>query len=169
MPLTAQASLSLVSHETTSDEMSTQMRVTPATFAAFFSNGTAANQAQVTWSGTRAIGVSEVDDLVLTALADDRGTVSFSSIKALYIKNTSATDGGISLGRDQQGDVAPSSPWPGTPTSFTSGYTLSKGAAVFVCDPSAAGLAVAAGNNLRVSGAPGSTYEIVLIGEGTVS
>lgn len=169
MPLTAQASLSLVSHETTSDEMSTQMRVTPATFAAFFSNGTAANQAQVTWSGTRTIGESEVDDLVLTALDDDRGTVSFSSIKALYIKNTSAAEGGISLGRDQQGDEPPTSPWTGTPTSFDSGYALSKGAAVFVCDPSAAGLAVAAGNKLRAAGAPGSTYEIVLIGEGTVS
>jgi hypothetical protein len=40
---------------------------------------------------------------------------------------------------------------------------------VFVCDPSAAGIEVAAGNKLRVSGAPGATYEIVLIGEGTVS
>jgi hypothetical protein len=167
MPLSAQVLLSMVAHESSSGDLSKQMRVTPATYAVAFSDGTGANQAQVAWSGARTIGVSESDDLVLTALADDRGAVSFSSIKALYIKNTSATD--ISLGRDQQGDEMPSSPWDGTPMSSTSGYALPGGASICVCNPSAAGIAVFSGNKLRVSGGSGSTYEIALIGEGTIS
>jgi len=167
MPLSAQVLVSLIAHESSSGDLSRQMRVTPATYAVALTDGTGANQSQVAWSGTRTIGASESDDLVLTALADDRGTVSFSSIKALYIKNTSATD--ISLGRDQQGDALPSSPWGGTPMSLTSGYALSGGASICVCSPSAAGIAVFSGNKLRVSGGSGATYEIVLIGEGTIS
>lgn len=167
MALNAQIALSLVSHETSTQNISSEIRVTPASYSLALATGTGANQAQVVWSGSRTIGASEIDDLVLSSLTDDRGTIAFTAIKAWYVKNTSQSE--LSLGRDQAGDALPSSPWAGWAYSATSGLDLSPNGAVFVCNPSAAGSAVASGSRARVSGPNGSTYQIVFIGEGTIS
>jgi hypothetical protein len=167
MALNAQILFSIVAQESSSGDMFNQMRVTPASYAASLADGTGANQAQIAWSDSRVVGASESDDLVLTALSDDRGTVSFSSIKSWYVKNTSQYT--LTLGRDQEGDALPTSPWTGWVYGYTSGFNISPGGAIAHCSPSASGEPVAAGNRIRVSAAEGATYDIVLIGEGTIS
>lgn len=167
MALNAQILFSIVAQESSSGDMFSQMRVTQASYAASLTDGTGANQAQIAWSDSRVVGASESDDLVLTALVDDRGTVSFSSIKSWYVKNTSQYQ--VTLGRDQQGDVLPTNPWSGWVYGNGTGFTMSPGGAIAHCSPSASGEGVAAGSRIRVSAAEGATYDIVLIGEGTVS
>jgi hypothetical protein len=167
MALNAQILFSIVAQESSSGDMFNQMRVTPASYAASLTDGTGANQAQIAWSDSRVVGESESDDLVLTALADDRGTISFSSIKSWYVKNTSQY--GVSLGRDQQGDDPPTNPWDGWVYGYGTGFSISPGGAIAHCSPSASGSTVGAGSRIRVSAPEGATYDIVLIGEGTIS
>ena len=58
MPLNAQVAVSIVAHETAAGDLSRQMRVTPATYAMLFTDGTGANQAQVVWSDSRTLSGS---------------------------------------------------------------------------------------------------------------
>lgn len=167
MPFSAQVLLSIVAHESSTGDLSSQMRVTPASYAVSLSNGTGVNQAQIAWSAQRTIGGSENDDLVMSSLQDDRGAVSFSSVKAWYIKNTSAGD--IVLGRNQSDDSLPTTPWPYWPNGDSVGLILHAGAGMAVIAPTAAGMLVDPANRIRVSGNSGATYDIMLVGEGTVS
>ena len=167
MPLSAQIALSIIAHESSSGDLSSQMRVTPAVYGVVLGDGTGANQAQVAWSDRRTIGGSENDDIVVSSLQDDRGTISLSSVKAWYIKNTSAGD--IVLGRNQSDDSLPTSPWPYWPNGDSIGLILHAGAGIAFVAPTAAGMLVDPANRIRVSGNSGYTYDIMLIGEGTIS
>lgn len=152
MPLNAQVALSIVAHETAAGDLSRQMRVTPATYAMLFTDGTGANQAQVVWSDSRTLsGASET--LTLSSLADTRDgaavTVALTAVKAAYLRNSHSS---ISLSAS------------GGP--FGSGVTVAPGGCVAVVDPSAGGLSASA---VTVAGSAGGTYDIALIGEGTVT
>jgi hypothetical protein len=167
MALEAQILLSILAHESSSGDISQTLRATPATYSLSLGNGTGANQAQVVWSDSRTIGVTP-DDINLLSLSDDRGAVAFSSIKLAYIKNTSAAD---------QIDIVAgegvANTWGGFGYGDEGGVSslpLSQGGAVFVANPTAAGIAVSQGARiLRVNGTAGTTYEIILIGEGTIT
>lgn len=167
MALNAQILLSILAHETSSGDISQTLRATPATYSLSLANGTGANQAQVVWSDSGTVLAGSDLQFSLSSLADDRGTVSMSSVKLIYIRNT----GSIAL------TSLPATPsdWPGGPFSLTEGSTLSvpPGGALLWSNPSAQGWAVGdplnqlAFSNLSESTA--TTYEIIIIGEGTIT
>ena len=76
MPINAQVLLSVLSHESTSGDISQTLRVTPATYALSLGDGTGANQAQVAWSDSRTFPAGGEDSFAIRSLTDDRGTVS---------------------------------------------------------------------------------------------
>jgi len=173
MALDAQILLSILAHETSSGDISRTLRATPASYSLILGDGTGANQAQVVWSDARTIGAGGYEDLNFQALTDDRGTVALTTLKLIYLKNTSGA-GSISLGT--LFDVPytrPANAFFHTPLSsdaLGAGYQVRPGGLVVAADPGAAGYLVSASaKNFRVSGASGATYEIVLIGEGTVT
>jgi len=161
MPLNAQVSVSLVAHETAAGDLSRAMRVTPATFAMLFTDGTAANQAQVAWSKSGTAGAAGTTDFTLGSLADTRDgaavTVAFSAIKAVYVRNT-ATSGSLLLGGLSPGFAA-------FPASGT--IAIAPGGVYCVVSPSESGFAAA---TARLAASAGTVaYEIAVIGEGTVT
>jgi hypothetical protein len=165
MALNAQILLSILAHESSSGDISQALRATPATYSLALTDGTGANQAQIVWSDSRTIG-AEGDDFVDAAgETDDRGTVAFTAVKLIYIRNT----GSVPLNLIGNGD------WATGPQKLpnTSNYEIPAGGCWLATNPTAAGWSVGASpkyitiQNQSVSTA--ATYEIVLIGEGTVT
>jgi hypothetical protein len=167
MSLNAQILLSVLAHESESGDISRTLRATPAAYAMTLSDGTGANQAQVVWSDSRTVA-STPDDIDLAAISDDRGTVAFSSIKAAYIKNTHASSQLDIIAGD-----AVANSWAGFGYGDEGGASslmVAPGGVAFIANPTAAGAAVSASLRiLRINATPGVTYDIVLIGEGTVT
>jgi hypothetical protein len=170
MPLNAQVAVSIVAHETAASDLSRAMRVTPATYAMLFTDGTAANQAQVVWSSS-ATATSTPTDLNLASLPDTRDgaavTVTFTSVKAVYVRNKSDTVV-IDIGTSSLGTAA-SRVFPITQ------HRLMPGGVYFVAAPSEEGIAIGA-NTSRIARIATSiinegaaNYDIVFIGEGTVA
>lgn len=159
MALTAQVALSILAHETSSGDLSRTLRATPANYALTLTDGTGANQAQVVWSDSRTLAGSS-EALNVKALEDTRDgaavTVSFSAIKLAYIRNSSANQ--ILLY--------------GLPIGLTVGAVLAlkAGGALLQVAPTAEGLVTETGTQtITVAADAGTTYDIVLIGEGTVT
>ena len=162
MPLNAQITLSIIAHESAVGDISRQIRVTPVTYALMLADGVGAGQAQVVWSDSRTVGTSP-ETLTMTALSDTRDgaavTVAFSSVKVVYVRNTSTTaslkiGGGVGVGV-----------FSGTPTIVP--MPIPPGGCYFLSLPDADGFA--AGTSKFESSSGNCTYDIVLIGEGTVS
>jgi hypothetical protein len=153
MALNAQIMLSILAHETSAGDLSRTLRATPASYALSLTDGTAANQAQVVWSDSRTLAGSS-ESLNLASLADTRDgaavSVAITAAKAVYIKNSHAS---ISL-------TFAGSPLP------AGGLTVAAGGAYTQIDPSSSGMAT---GTVTVTGSAGATYDIVLIGEGTVT
>ncbi len=158
MPLNAQISLSIIAHESTSGDISRQMRVTPAIYAAMLTDGTGANQAQVVWSATETVPEAADYTAVFSSLTDDRGLVTITAIKLMYVKNTG----------DNSLLLLPTG-WSEGP--FAGSITLPAGAAVTFACPTAAGWATTSNNASLVIEAPAqeNTVEVVFIGEGTIT
>jgi predicted methyltransferase len=102
------------------------------------------------WSDSRTLA-SGSESLALTSLSDTRDgaavTLNFSAVKAVVVKNTHPT----------------------LTVTFSGAFTawpLKPGGMVAIVDPSADGVT---GNTLSVSGGNGVTYDIIVIGEGTVT
>ena len=161
MALDAQILLSILAHETTSGDISRTLRATPASYSLSLSDGTGANQSQVVWSDSRT-ATNAPSSINLTSLPDDRGTVALAAIKVMYIRNSG------SVAVNWNGGT-----WTSGPLSAPGDCVLTipaGGCAVFVA-PTAAGYAVPAGSQtIDIDTASGSSaYEIILIGEGTVT
>ncbi len=159
MPLNAQISLSIIAHESTSGDISRQMRVTPAIYAAMLTDGTGANQAQVVWSGTEAIPEAAGISFFFSNLQDDRGTVSITALKLMYVRNPGT----------QSLELSPPN-WSNGP--LTAGnILLPPGACVTLVCPTAAGWPTTSNNaqlgvdTLNLA----TTVEVVFIGEGTIT
>jgi hypothetical protein len=162
MPLSAQVLLSMVAHESSSGDLSRQMRVTPATYAVAFSDGTGANQAQVAFSASATVQDNGDEVYAFSGFADDRGTIAMAALKAVYFKNTGTVE--LELGR--AGD------WYSGPFVAERGVLVPPGGAVALVAPGAAGWSTAgttAGIAVFNATETAGSYEIVLIGEGTVS
>lgn len=165
MALDAQILLSIVAHETSSGDISRTLRATPASYSLILSNGTGANQAQVVWSDSRTIEADGEDPPNVAGLADDRGTVAFTAVKLIYIRNS----GTVPLNLIGNGD------WATGPQKLpdTSNYEIPAGGCWLATNPTAAGWSVGASPKYitiqNQSGSTAATYEIVLIGEGTVT
>lgn len=168
MALDAQILLSILAHETSSGDISRTLRATPASYSLSLSDGTGANQAQVVWSDSRTIPAEAVEDIDLQSLSDDRGVVSFSAVKVLYIKNTHAS---VQIDIRQGVSLANSWDWIGYAADDGLGETVvPAGGCIMVAAPTAAGVSVADDRKIiRIVAAAGVTYEIILIGEGTVT
>jgi hypothetical protein len=151
MPLNAQILLSVLAHETDSGDISRTLRATPATYSLSLADGTGENQAQVVWSDSRTLsGASET--LNASSLTDDRGTVALSALKAVYVRNASTA----TL------TVTPS----GSAAAFGGTHHVRPGGVAVAVAPDATGMAA---GEAVVAGSAGATYDIILIGEGTVT
>jgi hypothetical protein len=165
MPINAQVLLSVLSHESTSGDISQTLRVTPATYSLSLGDGTGANQAQVAWSDAGTIAAGADDILNVAGLTDDRGTVAFTAVKLIYIRNT----GPVPLNLIGNGD------WATGPQKLpnTSNYEIPAGGCWVATNPTAAGWSVGASPKYLTiqnqSGSTAATYDIVLIGEGTIT
>lgn len=152
MALNSQIAISLVAHESSVEDLSSTLRTTPVSYAAVLTDGTGENQAQVAWSDARTMSGS-TESVNPSSLSDLRSgvtaTVSMTAIKALYVKNTGS--GSLSFA---------GGPFP------AGGQTVSAGAVATQIDPSAGGMSA---SGITVAGAAGRSYEILLIGEGSVS
>jgi len=166
MALSAQINLLLMAHETSSGDLSRTLRATPASYSLAIADGTGDNQAQVVWSASRTATTSN-DDLMLSALADTRDgaafTVTFTQIKVVYVRNTSSTQNLKIGGASGVGVFA------GMPISVV--LTIPPGGCYLFSVPSAGGVAASAGISVaRFAAEAGTcTYDVVLIGEGTVA
>jgi hypothetical protein len=93
----------------------------------------------------------------MAGFVDERGSVSFSSVKCVYIRNTGATVIGVQF-----------VDWENTPPIGEELFP--PGAVIFFSRPDAAGWVTTGGDMQLVNfGAEPGSYEIVLIGEGTIS
>lgn len=162
MALSAQIALSVIAHETTSGDLSSQMRVTPATYALMLANGTGANQAQVAFSDSTTIGDNFDQGYTFSAIPDDRGTITMTAVKVIYFKNT----GSVSLGLGKNVN------WSTGPFTAEVGCNVPPGGAVVLVAPTAAGWSTSeAGSLINIYNATATSgaYDIMLIGEGTIS
>jgi hypothetical protein len=152
MAFSAQITLSLLAHESEAGDISTALRVTPASYAVAMTDGTAANQAQVAWSDNRTLSSSS-ETLALSALPDVRSgatvTVTITAVKAYYVRNRGASSLAFA-----------GAPFP------AAGLTVAAGAVAMQSDQSAAGMSA---SGVTVTGTSGGSYDIVLFGEGSVS
>jgi len=136
-----------------------------------WADGVGADQADEVWSDDRSLAVgTETHDLQSLTQLDDAGatlrsSISFDGVKALLIKNTSAT-GILSIGG------AGANPWDGAGTPFqvaTGKIDIQPGGMLLWTAPTAAGGAVAAGAKdlLMEATVDTVTYEIVVLGLAT--
>ena len=150
MALNAQILLSILAHESSSGDISQTLRATPATDALTLGNGTGANQAQVVWSDSRTLSGSS-ETLDASSLTDDRGSVTLTALKAVYVKNSS---------------TATLTFTPASAAAFGGTQHVRAGGAALAVAADATGMTA---GNLVVAGGAGQAYEIILIGEGTVT
>lgn len=147
MSLSAEVFFQIVAVETDTADIAKNARVTKADYFKALTDGTDANQAQIVWSDSRVSGGT--DTLQLSNLADTRDgasvTIVFSAVKALYVRNTGNTHT-LTLTGSFTGSVAP-------------------GGMLAVVNPTAAG---ASASSLFVTSTAGATYDIVVVGEGTI-
>ena len=147
MSLSAEVFFSIVAVETDTADIARNSRVTRADYFQALTEGTAANQAQIVWSDSRVSGGT--DTIQLDSLPDTRDgasvSVVFSAVKTIYVRNTGSTHT-LTLTGSFSGSVAP-------------------GGIFAVVNPSAAG---ASASSLFVTSTAGATYDIVVVGEGTI-
>jgi len=145
--LSAEVFFSIVAVETDTADIARNSRVTRADYFQALTEGTDANQAQIVWSDSRVSGGT--DTLQLSSLSDTRDgasvSVVFSAVKAIYVRNTGSTHT-LTLTGSFSGSVAP-------------------GGILAVVNPTAAG---ASASSLVVTSTAGATYDIVVVGEGTI-
>jgi len=145
--LSAEVFFSIVAVETDTADIARNSRVTRADYFQALTEGTAANQAQIVWSDSRVSGGT--DTIQLDSLSDTRDgasvSVVFSAVKTIYVRNTGSTHT-LTLTGSFSGSVAP-------------------GGIFAIVNPSAAG---ASASSLVVTSTAGATYDIVVIGEGTI-
>ena len=168
MALNAQIMLSILAHETSYGDLSRTLRATPASYDLALTDGTGASQAQVVWSDSRTATTSN-DDLPLKTLPDTRDgaavTVAFTNIKIVYVKNTSESE------TLKVGGITGYTAFQGLPTNVP--LQIAPGGCYFFSSPGADGPSAGTSpieNLARFASVSGScTYDIVFIGEGTVT
>lgn len=135
---------------------------------ATLATGAALNQANGFWADTRTLnaGTSENISMNAPSARDSIGqTISWTKIKAIYIKNRSTTVGDILRVGGEGSTAAWSVPFNGVDTALE---VVGPDGAWLKVEPSAAGMACAAGTDelLKINN-PGSnaiSYDIIIIG-----
>jgi len=159
--LEADILFSIVANETDAGDYAKDVRTTKVDYFKELSDGTGANQAQIVWSDSRIAPANDEDSINLLAATDDRGTCSFTSVKAIYVKNTGASEILWTGGEWQSG------PLPQNGASLK----IRPGGAMFLAAPDAQGWLTPGGSSFRIDNetATNGSYDIVLIGEGTIT
>jgi len=147
--LSAEVFFSIVAVETDTADIARNSRVTRADYFQALTEGTAENQAQIVWSDSRVSGGT--DTIQLDSLSDTRDgasvSVVFSAVKTVYFRNTGSTHALTIL-----------------LSGVFSGIVPPGGILAFV-NPTAAGTVAAP---LFVTSTAGATYDIIVVGEGTI-
>ena len=149
-------------HDKGTSDLSSSIRVASATYSLPIADGTGANQAQVTWTNTATNDGGTADELVVQSLSDDRGTVSLTAVKAIYIRNKSATN---SLRVEANNWTSLDS------TLLPFNLVLQAGAVCVYTNPTATGWTTTASSALSIlASTEGQSveYDILLVGEGSV-
>ncbi len=169
MTLTAKILLQILATESSSSDLSSTTRVTNVSRTINFANGTGENQAEIVWSDSRTIAADDGDILDFGAgLADDRGSVEFTAIKAIYIRNTGTVPlSWLSLADPEDWGSGP------LQASESEGLQIAAGGVMLLTNPSAVGWIVDNGDEqlqfINHSETTAAAYDIILIGEGTIT
>lgn len=156
MALDAQILLSILAHESSSEDISRTLRATPASYSLTLGNGTGANQAQVVWSDSGTATTNGVTFNTI-ALPDTVGgvsaTVQMAAIKCFYVRNKSASSMSVAF-----------TAWDQLPASMS---VRGGGMAMLVANDSAGYTPAGLGQSFSLTGSGGSAdYDLVIIGEG---
>lgn len=167
MSLSASILLSILANETDAGDISREVRTTKAEYFLPLTDGTGTNQAQLAWSDRLTIQQDGTADVQMRLLADDRGSVAFTAIKAIYVKNNSeASQVDLAQGSAIQNSWG-SIGFTGDGESST---VIAPGGVLFLSSPTASGLSVTASSDrLFFAGTPGENIDIILIGEGSIT
>ena len=147
MSLSAEILCRIVGIETDTADIAKNTRVTKAEYFTALTDGTDAGQAQVIYSDS--VTSAGTDTYQLSSLPDTRDgaavTIAFMAAKVLYIRNTHASNA----------------------ITVTGAYTGSvpAGGMLLAVNPTAAGTTAA---TLYLASTAGTTYEIVIVGEGSL-
>ena len=136
-------------------------------FSTTFANGTGANQGNMWWHDTRTLGASASENIDLAgSLVSAFGTtITFTSIKVLYVKASSANNSAnnVNVARGSSNGFV-------LFLAASDGFSLAPGAWALFVDPNANGWAVTAGTGdiLTITNSAGTnsvTYDIFIAGE----
>jgi len=160
--LNANILFSLVANETDAGDYAKDVRTTKVEYFKELTDGTGANQAQIAWSDSGTFDNDYFPLGVGFTFTDERGSGSFSAIKFFYVKNTGSQDFSILSPAD----------WPNGPLfapTSPAGLHLKPGGAVAYFAPDAAGWPTAGSTFGFSTGEGVAAYEVILIGEGTIT
>jgi hypothetical protein len=160
MAISALITLNIAANEVTTSPGLTFQIATADDFAPDLTEGTELEQVELAYSQTQTASTSATATISVLSLYDERGTVAFSAVKLIYLKNR-----------------GPGTAWIGGAFPFGDGdeLELSPGAVTMSCDPSALGFPV------DTTGTAFSTFtfrsgdettvavDIILLGEGTIT
>lgn len=134
-----------------------------------FGDGTAADQAQIIFHDRRTLGASTSENLDLAGALTHPlgGVITFTAIKAIIVKAAAANTGNLRVG------ATVANAFQGPFGAAAVGNLVTPDGWLVLMDPSAAGWAVVAGTAdlLKVENlvAASGTYDIIIVGEGTVA
>lgn len=161
MSLEGRINVDVLFHETTGSGLASQLRASSASYSLPFTNGTGANQAQLAWSESGSTDGETANELLVQSLSDDRGTVTFSAVKLIYVRNK-ATTTSLLVTVDN---------WTALDPVLSPLNAVVPPGGVFVyTNPTATGWTVGASSALGISSqtqGQSAAYEIMLAGEGT--
>ena len=161
MSLSASVLLSLLVNETDTGDISREVRTTAFEYFLPLTNGTGVNQATLAWSTAGEVDPLEdsyLNDAGFVFDDDERGLVTFTAIKVVYLKNTGT--GNI----EWYGGERPNGPTSG------GNLTITPGGLFVIVAPDAAGWPTA-GSTFALTNptAAVQSYDFLLIGEGTIT
>ena len=161
MSLEGRINVDCLFHDKATNDLSSSLRVASATYSLPLADGTGANQAQVTWTNTATNNGSTADELIMQSLSDERGTVSLTAVKAIYIRNKSSLYG-LRVTVDS---------WTSLDSALLPfNLVLPAGGVCVYTNPTATGWTTTASSALSIlASAEGQSveYDILLVGEGS--
>ena len=161
MAISASITLDIESNEVTTSPGLTFSLATSNSFSPDLTEGTGLEQVELAYSQTQTAASNATATISALSLYDERGTVAFSAVKLIYLKNR-----------------GPGTAYVGGTFPFGDGdeVELSPGAVTLACDPSATGFPVdTTGTAFSTftfrAGADSATcaVDLILLGEGSVT
>jgi hypothetical protein len=164
----AKVTTSLVTSQTNPKDLSTPQADIVKKYEQSYAEGTAADQAQVVFADSRTVAASGTDNLDLAGGLTHElgGTITFTAIKEIIVVPTSGTGTDLRVGKGVSNAFV--GPFGASAPGNLVGRILHHG------NDSATGWAVTPGTGDILSienlgGSTGITYDIVIIGEGSVA